>query len=116
MTTDHFVAIAGTGVAMVSTVILAVADSLQEPAPLWYPIMNTSIGAGVLIWFMLRNDKKLEELAKALRLVANALNLSTQGQMVTMLALKTLDKHPVMDLATKIKNEAHDAQHENPDS
>lgn len=80
--------------------------------PWWTPILNGSIGLGVILWFMWRDGKEREkrdaehaENNRIQRENIDALNLMTQAQMAYLLTIKQLNE-PVRDLAEKIKQQA----------
>lgn len=98
-----------------SALVMFLANGTVSPVPgepWWTPILNGSIAAAVLCWFMWRDGKEREkrdaehaENNRIQRENIDALNLMTQAQMAYLLTIKQLNE-PVRDLAEKIKQQA----------
>lgn len=85
---------------------LIMAQTVVGPAaPEWWgPFIQGGIPGLVLLWFMLRGEKKLDEQTKAQREMAHALNTNAKSNMVIVLSLKNLDSN-VSELAKQLADE-----------
>lgn len=71
----------------------------------WSPLVNAGAMGVVLLFFMWQSSKKEDERIVAQRELAKALNSSTMGNMVIVLALQSLDGN-IKDLARRVADDA----------
>ncbi len=92
--------------------ILLAESATQGGLEWWQPLVNTGAIGAVLIWFMLRGEKKLDEQARSQKEIAKALNINTRSNMIIVLSLKNLDEN-VMSLAGQIAQEVEHNERSN---
>lgn len=82
--------------------------TMPDPAS-WITLMVQAPAIGVLVWFMLRAEKRMEEQTKAIIVQAGATDRNSQALMIAVLALQHGDGN-LSALAEKLKNKCEVAQ------
>ncbi len=96
--------------------VLAASDMVTASDPFnWLTIMLQAPALGVLVWFMLRAEKKMEEQTKAQNTQANAVERNSQALMIAVLSLKHMDSN-IAELAQTLKAQSENAQHRHEDT
>jgi len=84
---------------------LILAQAASPPVVEWWgPLVQGGIPGAVLLWFMLRGEKKLDEQTRAQREMAQALNSNAKSNIIVVLALKNLDSN-ITSLAQQLEDE-----------
>lgn len=96
-----------------AAVILAVnAPVSAGPETWWQPLVQVGAVGAVLIWFMLRAEKRMEEQARSNRQLAKSIDQATQTHLLTLAGLKSLDRTIVRDLANQLEQDIkHKEEH-----
>lgn len=83
--------------------------AVTEGAPSWLTIMVQFPAIGVLMWFMLRAEKRMESQTAAVIVQAGAVDRNSQALMIAVVALNHGDKS-ISELADKLKIKSENAQ------
>ena len=90
------------------SIVLAQIAGQAEPTAWISPLLQIPIG-GVLVWFMFRAERRMDEQTKASRQQAIALERNSQALMIAVLSLKHGDGD-IADLAAQLKTQCEQAQ------
>jgi len=96
--------------------LFLIADAAVIGAPTgewWQPLVQAGALGVILLWFMLRVERKLEDNTRANLTVARAIERNNKSLMVVILAVKSLDKSAIHDLARQLIAEADQETEQN---
>lgn len=88
---------------------IAQASAPQSDPASWLTLMVQAPAIGVLIWFMLRAEKRMDEQTKAVIIQAGATDRNSQALMIAVVALKHGDGN-ISELAERLKAKSEAAQ------
>jgi hypothetical protein len=79
--------------------VVADAVAAANPAEWWQPLIQTGAIGGVLLWFMLRVEKRLDAQTRASNRLARAVECSTRAHLTAFAALKTVERLGYKEMA-----------------
>lgn len=88
--------------APIALLLIADAASSVAPAAWWQPLVQAGGLGAMLLWFMLRVEKRMDTQAKADHHLARAVERSTRAHLLAFAALKSIERFGYHEVAREI--------------